>query len=402
MLAPALAQEPVGYASLWVEKDAVVTTAAVQATIAEVARQESDPEEIIVFVHGFKKPRQGSTNDFNALAERLRGQAELSGLRTALVGLQWDSSISVQSSSGLDALRMIREYHDAIPVARSVGRGPGRELILALQEKFPKAHLSIFAHSMGCEVAAALLLPEINYEDYPPFVKPFRPELGVGLDMLVLAGSDLDYDVWYKSGISARAMESRVRMLWLTVADYLTKGDKVLNTRKRIRGRAGGSSFPRLTLEQLDQTIAERRMFIDRQDIPRNHQFLDYYTEERLSRILSTLRYLTVARAPQPDEMAEIDEVLATPYQLDSLVPYLDRLSYAVKLYALWRIERINCGDARHMTDLTLDEISEAYRQNAKSIPEMRLTSPCLTIRNGLYPTPTAMKKAGVVEAPVP
>lgn len=394
----ASAQEPVGYAQLWVGKDAKVSPQAVQATVAETARQEPDPEEIVVMVHGFKKPRAGSTNDFNILAERIEAQFEKSGVSVALVGVQWDSSVAVPKATGLDALRMIREYHDAIPIARSVGVGPTRELLLALQDRFPKAHLTVLAHSMGCEVAGAALLPETKYEEYIPFVPAFLPQRTVGLDMLVLAGSDLDYDFWYKSGISAREMERRARLTWLTVADYLSKGDKVLNTRKRVRGRAGGSSFPRMTLEQLDQAVSERRIFIDREDIPRNHQFLEYYTEARLKRIIDTLKYLTVARAPQPDELAEIDEILAAPNELDRLLPYLDHLSYGAKFYALWRIERINCGDASHMTDLTLDQIIETYRHNPKLIPGTRLESECITVRNGQFPTAKAMIKAGVPE----
>ena len=160
---------------------------------------------------------------------------------------------------------------------------------------------------MGCEVAAAALLPEIRYEEYPPFLEAYQPKRPVQLDMLVLAGSDLDYDFWYKSGLSPREMEGRARMTWLTVADYLGKGDKTLNTRRRVRGRAAGTSFPRMTLPQLDQAVSERRIFIDHEDIPRNHQFLDYYEEPRLERILATLRYLTMPRAPQPDEIAELD-----------------------------------------------------------------------------------------------
>lgn len=392
------AQEPTGYAQLWIEKSARVSPQAVQATVAEVLHQEQDPEEIVVMIHGFKKPRAGSTNDFNVLAERIEAQFEESGVRAALVGVQWDSSVAVAKATGLDALRMIREYHDAIPIARSVGRGPARELLLALQDRFPKAHLTVLAHSMGCEVAAAALLPETKYEEYVPFVPAYEPKRVVGLDMLVLAGSDLDYDFWYRSGISARDMEGRARMTWLTVADYLNKGDKVLNTRKRVRGRASGSSFPRMTLEQLDQAVAERRIFLDREDIPRNHQFLEYYTDARLKRIVDTLKYLTVARAPEPDELAELDEILAAPNQLEVLLPYLDHLSYAAKFYAMWRIERINCGDARHMTDLTLDEVAETYRHSPKKIPDLRAESGCVTVRKAQFPTAKAMIKAGVSE----
>jgi alpha/beta hydrolase family protein DUF900 len=385
---------PTEFAPLWIEKSAVAEPGAVQATLDRLAEQEPDPEQILVFIHGFKKPRQGSTRDFNLLSKRVEAKLDRSKTRVGLVGVQWDSSTSITKVKGLDALRMIRAYRDSVSLARSVGRGPTRELLLALQEKYPKAHLSVFAHSMGCEVATAALLPEIAYEDYPPFIEPFRPDQDVQLDMLVLAGSDLDYDFWYKSGISARELEERTRLTWLTVSDYLTKGDKVLNTRKRIRGRAGGANFPRMTLEQLDQSVAERRIFLDRRGIPRGHQFLDYYEEPRLERILDTLRYLTEARAPQPDEIAELDEILAAPDQLESLLPYLDRPGYSSKFYALWRLERVNCGDARHMTDLTLDELTELLRSDPEKISEVRQKCECLTVQKAQFPTEKALMEA--------
>lgn len=396
--APTQSGVPLNYTSLWVGKEVKTRPEAVRDAVDEVAQKNSDPDQIIVLIHGFKKPREGSTRDFNALADDILEHYEKGPSSVAVVGVQWDSSVAVPSSSGLDALRMLRAYHDTIPVARDVGRGPARALLLALQDRFPEAHLSVFAHSMGCEVAAAALLPEIRYEEYPPTQSPVRPNDVVGLDMLVLAGSDLDYDFWYKSGLTPRQMEGRAKLTWITVADYFTKGDKVLNTRKRIRGRAAGSSFPRMGLAQLDQAVAEQRLFIDRQEIPRSHQFLDYYQEHRIERLLDTLRYLTIARAPQPDEMAELDEILAAPNDLETLLPYLDHPSYAAKFYALWRIERLHCGDARHMTDLTLDEVLEALRHNPQQIPAMRAQTECVTFKKGLFPTKLALKKAGVVE----
>lgn len=393
---PEEVQVPDGFASLWVEKDGAFTPDAIQRTLDDLAQQQNDPEQIVVFIHGFKKPRAGSTRDFNELVKRVRSQLEKNNTRVGIVGVQWDSSINIPNTKGLNALKVMRAYHEAIPLARTVGRGPTRALLLALQEKYPKAHISMFAHSMGCELAAAAILPETVYEEYPPFGETYRPKTDVELEMLVLAGSDLDYDFWYKSGVDADEVEQRSRLTWFTVADYLTKGDKVLNTRKRVRGLAGGSAFPRMTLPQLDQAIAERRIFIDQKDIPRSHQFLDYYTDERLERIIATLRYLTEPRAPQPEEMADLDEILAAPDDMELLLEYLDHASYASKFYATWRIERINCGDARHMTDLTLEEILETLRSEPQKIAEMRPGCDCQSVKKGQFPSPKVMEEAGV------
>ncbi|MCA9778150.1 MAG: hypothetical protein KC800_15580, partial [Candidatus Eremiobacteraeota bacterium] len=157
-----------------------------------------------------------------------------------------------------------------------------------------------------------------------------------------------------------------------------------------------GSSFPRLTNEQLDQTVAEARLFFDNQDIPRSHQFLDYYTDERLARILSALRYLTMPRAPQPDELARLDEILAAPDDLEALLPLLDYPGYAAKFYALWRIERLNCGDSRHMTDLTLDQISELLKLEPRKLPQAMQNCECVTVKKGQFPSPKQLKEAGV------
>lgn len=387
---------PNKFASFWVDKSATLQPGVLEQTLAEIDQQDDDPDQIVVFVHGFKKPREGSTRDFNALAERVRNQFSKRSDHLALVGLQWESGVTIPNSSGLNALRMMRAYQDTIPLARSVGRGPGRRLLLALQDKYPNAHISVMAHSMGCEVAAAALLPEIRYEDYKPFVEVFEPDRPIQLEMLVLAGSDLDYDFWYTSGLSPREMEGRAKMTWLTVADYLGKGDKTLNTRRRVRGRAAGTSFPRMTLAQLDQALSERRIFIDHQAIPRNHGFLDYYEEPRLVRIAATLRYLTMPRAPQPDEIAELDEILAAPNDLETLLPYLDRPSYASKFYALWRLERVNCGDARHMTDETLDDIAEMLKYEPEKIRAVLEQSDCVTVREGQFPSQKALREAGV------
>ncbi len=380
---------PTGYASLWVDKSAAVSKEVVDKTLAEANALQPDPEQIVVFIHGFKKPRDGSTRDFNALTERLQPMFAKDSTRVMFVGLQWESATKAS------LLKMQKTYLDTVPLARSVGRGPARQLLLELQKRYPKAHVSVFAHSMGCEVAAAAMLPEISYDEHQPFVETYLPNEQVQLDMLTLAGSDLDYDFWYKSDISARRFESRCRFTWLTVADHLEKGDRTLNMRSRVRGKAAGATFPRMTLEQLDQTVSERRLFLDHRGIPTNHKLLNYYEVPRLERIVATLRYLTTPRAPQPDEIAELDEILAAPSQLEILLPYLDKPSYSAKFYTLWRIERINCGNARHMTDLTLLDITNLLKERPKKIWTERPKSDCLTVKNGQFPTEKVMIKAG-------
>ena len=228
--------EPKEYSQLWVDKSAVVTPEAVAATIAGVKKQQADPEHIVVFIHGFDVARNASTAEFDSLALRLRKQFEPSKTRVAFAGVQWESAI--ESS----VFQMANIYWQKISVARSTGRGPTRELLLGLQKAFPKAHISLMAHSMGCEVAAAAVVPEIEYADQVPFVETFEPKTDVKLLLVALCGSDLDYDIWSKSHAEARAQGERNQLLWQTVAPYMGKGDKVLSMRAKLRGKAAGSA----------------------------------------------------------------------------------------------------------------------------------------------------------------
>lgn len=381
--------EPKEYSQLWVDKTAIVTPEAVAATVAGVKKQQADPEHIVVFIHGFDVSRDSSTAEFDGLAGRLRKQFEPSKTKVAFAGVQWESA------SDQSVFELANVYWEKISVARSTGRGPARQLLLGLQKAFPKAHISVMAHSMGCEVAAAALVPEIEYADQVPFVETFEPKTDVKLHMVSLCGSDLDYDIWSKSHAEARTQNERNKILWQTVAPYMGKGDKVLSMRAKLRGKAAGSAFPKMTLQQIDEACSKRRIIFDGENIPNDHDFDKYYDDNRLARMVPVMLYLVNPKLPKPVELAELDTILAAPNDLNVLLPYLDTGRYGTLFYTLWRIERINCGDARHLTDGTLENVARMLKDKPQMIWREQPKSECVTIKNEQFPTEKMMTRAG-------
>lgn len=399
IMVPVLAQQPApapapplpakNFAPLWVDRTAVVTPEALSATVAAVKKQQADPQHVVLFIHGFDVKRDSSTVEFDALADRLHEQFQPSHDRVAYAGIQWESA------DDASVLKLANIYWQKISLARSVGRGPARQLLIALHKQFPKAHISVMAHSMGCEVAAAAVVPEIQYADQLPFVDTYQPTADVPLLLMALCGSDLDYDIWAKSHAQAKAVDQRTKLNWQTVAPYLGKGDKVLAMRAKLRGLAAGSSFPKMTVEQLDGSCSRRHIVFDGEDIPTDHAFSKYYDSERLARIVPTIHWLVDPKLPTPREVSELDTILAAPNDVDSLAPFLDNGRYGTLFYTLWRLERLNCGDARHMTDSTLDEAARLLKDKPQMIFKLQQKTDCVTIKNGQFPTETMMTRHG-------
>jgi esterase/lipase superfamily enzyme len=381
--------EPKEYSQLWVDKSAVVTPEAVAATVAGLKKQQSDPDHVVVFIHGFDVRRDSSTAEFNDLAKRLRKQFEPSKARVAFAGVQWDSA------SDQSVFELANVYWEKISVARSTGRGPTRELLFAIKQTFPKAHVSLMAHSMGCEVAAATIVPDIEYADQLPYVATYQPKADVKVHMASLCGSDLDYDIWSKSPSTARSQNERCRTMWQTVAPYLGKGDRVLSARARLRGKAAGSAFPKMTLEQLDESMNHRQIILDSENIPSDHNFGKYYDDARLARIVSVMLYRANPSLPKPKDIAEIDEIMEAPSDPSALLPYLDSGRYGTLFYTLWRLERLNCGDARHMTDGSLESLGRMLKDKPQMIWRVQDKTDCVTVKKGQFPTERMMTRAG-------
>jgi esterase/lipase superfamily enzyme len=383
--------EPKSYSQLWVGNTAVVTPEAVAATVAGLKKQDPNPDHIVIFIHGFNLQRDASTAEFERLAKNLKSQlANSQANKVAFAGVQW------ASASESSVFELANVYWQKISVARSVGRGPTRQLLLAIQKAFPKAHVSVLAHSMGCEVAAAAIIPELVYDDQVPFVPTYQPESDVLMNLVSFCGSDLDYDIWAKSGVEGGSLVERNRMIWQTVApNDKGKKDRVLSYRARLRGKAAGASFPKMTVQQLEKVLGQRQIILDTEAIPSDHDFEKYYDQARLARIVATMLYVANPKRPKPPEIDQVDEILAAPDEVTSLLPYLDSPHVGTLFYTLWRIERLNCGDARHLTDGTLEAIIATLREKPQMVWREAPKSECMTIKNEQFPTPTQMTRSG-------
>jgi esterase/lipase superfamily enzyme len=383
--------EPKNYSPLWVGRNAVVTAEEIAATVVGLKKQEPNPDHIVVFIHGFNLRREASTAEFDRLAKNLRTELTSSQAnKVAFAGVQW------ASASESSVFELANVYWQKISVARSVGRGPTRQLLLAIHKAFPKAHVSVMAHSMGCEVAAAAIIPEMVYDDQVPFVPTYQPEADVMLNLVTFCGSDLDYDIWSKSGVEGRSLVKRNRMLWQTVApNDKGKKDRVLSYRARLRGKAAGASFPKMTVQQLETVLGQRRIILDTEAIPSDHDLEKYYDQDRLARIVATMLYVANPKRVKPPEIGQIDEIMAEPDHVKSLLPHLDSPHVGTLFYTLWRIERLNCGDARHLTDGTLEAIVTTLREKPQMVWREAPKSECLTIKNEQFPTVTQMTRSG-------
>jgi hypothetical protein len=383
--------KPSNYAQLWIDDTAQVTPQAVQETLDDLAHQGSDFDHILVMTHGFDLDETTSTRQLEWLAEKFLREFKTKGAqKIGLVSLQW------HSATGAAIVPLGGDYLRKVALARSAGRGPGRQLLLALQDKYPNAHISLLGHSTGCELTNAALVPELTYDGTEPFVPAYQPERPLKVLMHVMVGSDVDYDLYAKGKVSPAQTIDRCELAWQTMVPIVPKDkDEILILRAHFIGRPLGSRFPKLTQEQLDDAVSGRHWLIDSREIPISHTFIDYFSDERVARLADAMMYLANPRAIKPELLDTMDKVLAAPDDVDTLVSYLDNESAGVTFYAVWRLERLLCKDSRHLTDDTYEDEIEMLRSHAQKIWRTQRDSPCLTIRQGIFPSGEMMTAAG-------
>ena len=155
-LHPALADE-VPFFPVWIDGSADLSSEATSALVDEFAEANPDPEHIVVWIHGFATTRDDSDKQFGVLTKRLAESFAKFGRRPAVVGIQWDSAASFNLFS------IIPQYHGKTLLARKTGRHGARRFLLALQQRFPDAKITLMGHSMGCEVAMAAVRPTVDF-----------------------------------------------------------------------------------------------------------------------------------------------------------------------------------------------------------------------------------------------
>ncbi len=254
------------------------------------------------------------------------------------------------------------------------------------------------AHSMGCEVSVAAGSPELKFGDVTDSLGAFEPEKEIQVNALVLAGSDLDYDAGYKGRYNADF--HRVGLLWMTMSRlYRRERDKVLDIRALIRGKAQGSTFPRMTAAQYEALFTGRKAVFDNESIPPTHDFLKYYDEARVARLVASMVYRADPTAvPKPADLEVIDEVMDAQAQVEALVPFLDSRQFSGTVYSLWRIEGLLGDGSRHFEDEYLSHIGDVAMDCPRSLRQRPYDSPCETVKRGYWPTPKALARAGAPE----
>jgi hypothetical protein len=248
---------------------------------------------------------------------------------------------------------------------------------------------------MGCEVIAAAATPGIRLGKADQDTDVFKPERPLRTNAVVLLGSDLDYDAGYRS--KAPLDFGAVDLLWMTMSrQHRPERDKVLDLRALIRGRAQGATFPRFTGPQYEAMFNGRKAVFDNQDIPPNHDFVKYYNENRLARIVPSIVSRTEpGTIPPPPDLAAIDRVMEAPGHVEALRPFLDGSCLSGQFYAAWRLEHLLGDGATHFEDETLARLGDQIQDRPRLVRQERRASRCALVRQGLWPTDRLLVRLG-------
>lgn len=392
---PAAAQDKIDgsgrYSPVWLGKGETLTNEQVDKSVAPILAQK--PEHLVVMVHGYGIPKDDTKEDYARVSDNIKALFDSQGVRSAVLGVEWESAIPGDQVPWQSEAA----YFTALSRARKVGRVPLRQLLLAVEQRSPGTKVDVLGHSLGCEVSAAAIYPELTYkDDAKDFPAAYAPGQALKTNFYGLMGSDLDYDVWAKSGMSFSAKNPRVGMHWMTVSTFVGERDRALLVRKFSRGYAGGSALPRMTESQWDTLMGNRTLMLDGEEVPETHDFSQYLSKERLQRMLPTALYVGKPdQFPKPPEVAQMDKVRALPDKVEEIKPWLDSPALSTQMMALWRIEKNLCGSSKHLADGTIENQARMLRTTPAKIRGERENSKCVTIERGYWPTQQQLTRAG-------
>jgi hypothetical protein len=372
------------YRRLVIEATGVLSEQALEQFLLDLRSPEGQPELVLVLMHGYDMGAQESARVYQGLAQSLRRQLEPQ--RVEVIGVQWDSG-----GGAFDYFATLRR-------ARSLGRGPVRQLLAGLDRRYPNIPVAMIAHSMGCEIALAALVPEMVYGDNEPEGPVWQGEQELRVALAVWLAADLDYDVFSRSAPAAGLWFERCLLTWSTLSDPGTPGDRVLSLRARLRGKAMGALMPRLSERQLDSALPAGRLYLDSHAVPSNHELEALADGARLSALAGVISYLTTSEAPEPPELASMRQALQAPAQVSVLRPWLDSRYAGAAFAALWRLEHLNCGSAHHLADGTLHQAVALLADRPQAVWREQSQTDCVTMRLGLFPSPATMTRAGAPE----
>ena len=388
LTAPLQAEEP-SFLPVWIDDSAQLSAETTETLVEEFARAHPDPENIVVWIHGFATTRAESSEEYEILTERLNQSFDKLGVeRPAVVGIQWDSAAK------LSIFSIIGEYGRKTRLSRETGRFGARRFLLALQERFPGASITLMGHSMGCEVAMAAVRPTVDFGANDK-EGAFEPEAPLNIFAVALLGADLDFDIGAKGRLPLKS--HGVSLIWLTQDSLFRRRDqdKVLGLRALVSGKALGASFPLMTEEQYVGLMGRQAIVFDKRDIPPYHKLLLYYDQERLDHIVSAIMVKAGKPVEPPEELREIEQVMNAPDEVEALTPFLNSPLFSGQVYALWRLEHLFGAGAANFANGALQRVATSVVHRPKIIGSLRKDSPSPTVQKGLWPTQEGLARAG-------
>jgi hypothetical protein len=387
-------------------RDTSATPEARQAALAELARREPKPQHLVVLIHGWDDPVYQSTKEYSQIADDAQAYFQRRRERAVVLGIQWDSdagalrdwlpkavAFRLLNAVGLKK-KLDDPYLQKVELARSVGRRGLRQTLFDLEDRFPHARVHLWIHSLGAEAAMHALAPTLTSGDPNNPFETYCPERTPRVDVLALAGADLDRDLLDRN--SGWTQAQLPRLLWLTMPPFGVGRDRTLILRKLVRETpAIGDEGPRLAEAQFDALMSQRRLVFDAQAVPRDHQFLGYYNPDRLEGLVDAAIALRPQGPRRSALLADLDRVLAAPNTVAALKPFLENADNCTKLYALWRMERLVCGDSAHLQYGYSIRVASMAIKHPGELDKERQRTPCKLVREGYWPPP-ALKKADV------
>jgi hypothetical protein len=401
------AATPHSFVPVRVQRNSLLEPAERDRALRELG-EGSTPQHLVILIHGWDTPYYRSTEQYDEVAERVHQSFEGVGESVKVIGFQWASSTGparewIPQAFGHYFLSLIGfknavrdPYTSKVPRARATGRMALRDLIFNLKKQFPTTRIHLFAHSMGAEVSAHALDPGFTRPKKGEAPAPtIRPDDPLGLDIVALAGADLDYDVNSERMPDPEESEFRPRLFWITIPKIGDRRDKVLMIRKAARHkRALGDSVPHFRGDQLDTLISQRKLVYDTIEIPENHALVDYFGKSRIDRLAAAAAQLRDPASNKSPLLTKMTAVLRAPASVDALAPYLLGDETSPKVYALWRLEQLLCGNTNHVTGdyaekVLIETIKDGYWWDKE-----RETTPCKVVKAGLWPPSDVVARA--------
>lgn len=286
------------YHPVVLEKDGRVSLETLDRMALSLKKEATDPAtQIVVLIHGFDTGLKQGEKDYQQVSRRLQNESRSTGLRTAVVGIHWHSEAGDQAAwvsqavahrltSLLGMKKAVKNpYLEKWKLARRVGRTGARAVFFRLQDELPGLPVHVFAHSLGSEVVVSALAPETTRGHRMRTATLEQPGRELRLDVVTLAGADLDHDVFSRNPV----VLERARQWWVTVPGQ-DRADAILELR-RGAGRPDALGNRGLSLEaaELERLQSRKILVLDRGNIPVGHAFVDYFSETRLQALADSL-----------------------------------------------------------------------------------------------------------------